>query len=311
MESASNNVRIAKIIYSGFLFFFQVIIFLSCNNKENKSEKTENTLGSGTVKVISDPTFKPLMGTSASTFEALHPGAKINLEYQPQEKAILNLVEGKTDVVISGRPLTEAEEVRIRNRGLFLKSNKIASDGLVFIVSKENKDKQISEEKIAQILSGTLKMKLVCDQSNSSNIVYLKNRFNLSNEVQNVQAAGSDSAVIEYVIKHPEAIGIIGMALVSDLEDPKVKSRLLNINLLSILYKDSTGNAVTGHPTTEDLAIQKYPFIRDIFIINLDGNTRLGTGFANYMVSEKAQRIVLKSGLLPFQLPGREIIIND
>lgn len=311
MGATSSNVWIGKVIKSIFSILFFGIIFTSCNDQENKSKKIENTLSTGELKIISDPTFQSLLGTSAEVFEAVHPDAKINLEYIPQEQAILNLLEGKTDVVVTGRPLTKGEEAKVRNRGLFPKVNQIASDGLIFIVSSKNLEEQISEAKITQILSGTLKIQLVCDQSNSSNIGYLKNRFKLSNEVKNVQAAGSDSAVIEYVTNHPESIGIIGMALVSDKEDPKVKNRLSNINLLSIQYKDSTGNAIIGYPTLEDLATKKYPFIRNIFVINLDGNTNLGTGFANYMVSERAQRIILKAGLLPFQLPGREIIIND
>ena len=312
MGTASGNVRISKIIFTFFLFGFQVILLLSCTSKEQTSKKNETTLSSGVLKVLSDDTFKPLLGTSVEIFESLTPATKIELEYMPQEQAFSDLLNGKTDVIIAGRPLNKAEEASIKYKGLFPKVNQIASDGLVFIVSKSNSELRISEDKLAKILSGSLKTQLICDKGNSANILYLKKKFNLPKEIHNVLAAGSDSAVIEYVIKHPETIGVIGMALVSDYEDPKVKSRLSNINLLSIEYKDSTGKAVVGYPTLEELATKKYPFIREIFIINLDGSTNLGTGFANFMVSERAQRIVLKSGLLPFQLPRRElIIVND
>ncbi len=309
MESTSNNVRIDKVIIFIFLILFFAITLFSCNTDEKK--KTETTTSSGTLKIMADDTFKPLLGTSAETFEAINPNAKITLEYLPQEQAITNLLKGQTDVVIAGRSLTKDEEVIIRNKGLILKVNQIAYDGLIFIRSKENKDTVISEDKITAILSGKDKTRIVCDKSNSANIVYLKKRYNLSNEVKNVGAAGSDSAVIEYVTNHPESIGIIGMALVSDQEDPMVQKRLSGINLLLIQYKDSTGKPVIGRPTLEDLGMEKYPFIRDIFIINLDGSTKLGTGFANFIVGEKGQRIILKAGLLPFAIPGREIILNN
>ena len=309
MGAASSNVRISKITFTFFLF--QVIILISCDSKENANKKNETTLSSGVLKVIADDTFKSLLRTSVEIFEALTPAAKIELEYTPQEQAFADLLNRKTDVIIAGRPLSKAEEAIVKYKGLFPKVNKIASDGLIFIVSKNNTELQISEDKISKILSGALKTKLICDKSNSANIVYLKNKFNLPKEINNVFAAGSDSAVIEYIIKHKEAIGIIGMGLVSDYEDPKVQNRLSNIKLLSIEYKDSLGKIVIGNPTLEELATKNYPFIREIFIINLDGNTNLGTGFANFMVSERAQRIVLKSGILPFQLPRRDIIINN
>ena len=312
MGTASSNVRIGKIIFTFLSFIVQATLLLSCTSNEPTNKRTETTLFSGDLKVLSDDTFKPLLGTSVEIFESLTPEAKIELQYTPQEQAFSDLLNRKTDVIIAGRPLSKAEEASIKYKGLFPKVNQIASDGLVFIVSKNNPELQISEDKLAKILSGSLKIQLICDKGNSANILYLKKKFNLPKEIHNVLAAGSDSTVIEYVIKHPETIGVIGMALVSDYEDPKVKDRLSNINLLSIEYKDSTGKSVIGHPTLKGLATKKYPFIREIFIINLDGSTNLGTGFANFMVSERAQRIVLKLGLLPFQLPRREIIIvND
>ncbi len=312
MGSTSTNVRIGKIIVGFFLILFQGVALLSCNSGEDTNKKNEvSTLGSGVLKIMADDTFKPILGTSIEVFESINPTAKVTAEYLPQEDAFQNLLKGNTDVIIAGRPLTKGEEVIVKNRGLFPKVNQIAYDGLIFIASKENADQQISEDKLTAIFSGTSKIRVVCDKNNSSNIVYLNKRLNLNNEIKGLSSVGSDSAVIEYVIKHPGSVGIIGMALVSDQDDPKVKGRLSNINLLSIEYKDSTGKPMVGHPTLKELSTKKYPFIRDIFIINLDGNTNLGTGFANFMVGEKGQRILLKSGLLPFQIPGREIIVND
>ena len=312
MGTASGNVRISKIIFTFFIYFFLLIVLISCSNKGETDHQTKTTLNSGVLKVLADDTFKPILGTSIETFETLAPDAKIEVEYTAQEKAFAALLDRKTDVIIAGRPLNKSEESVVKYKGLFPKVNRIASDGLVFLVSKESAMENISEGKIKGILEGTAKIKLICDKSSSANIMYLIQKFNLSNKVSDVEAAGSDSAVISYVADHPElsCIGITGMAMVSDLDDPKVKNRLSNVKLLSIEYKDSTGKQVTGFPTLENLALKKYPFIRDIFIINLDGNTNLGTGFANFMVGETAQRIVLKSGLLPNKMPGREIMIN-
>ncbi len=294
---------------SFFILFFFLVVFNSCTTNEPK--KVENSHTIGALKVLSDDTFKPILGTSVETFEAIYPNTKIELSYLAQEKVITALLNGEVDVIISGRVLNKNEEASIRNRGLFLKINQLASDALVFIVSKNATEKTITEEKLAAIFSGKIKMDLVVDKSSSGNLIYLKDRFGSSSDSSTIAAAGSDSAVIEYISTHPKAIGIIGMALVSDQEDSKVKDRLTKVDIMSVQYSDSLGKTIKSFPTLDELALEKYPFIRDVFIINLDGNMNLGTGFANFMVGEKGQRIILKAGLLPYQLPSREIIISN
>ena len=54
-----------------------------------------------------------------------------------------------------------------------------------------------------------------------------------------------------------------------------------------------------------------YPLTRSLYVINCEGGTGLGTGFASFIAGERGQRIVLKSGLLPDSIPSREInIVN-
>ena len=54
---------------------------------------------------------------------------------------------------------------------------------------------------------------------------------------------------------------------------------------------------------------KEYPFIRKIYLLNYQGRTGLGMGFASFVKSEVGQRITLKSGLAPIKIPTREIRI--
>ncbi len=293
--------------------FFSILSFslllFSCSN-DPASDKPVNSHTSGQLRILADDTFKPLLGTTVETFEAIYPDAGIEVVYAAQEQAIYALLEGKADLAIVGRPLTEAEAQSVYKKGLQPKVNTIASDALVFIVAKENKQTSITGEELTAILSGKMKKQLVCDKSSSGNLLYLKDTLYPTGTLQNIFAAGSDSAVIEYIATHPHAIGIIGMALVSDYDDPKVKARLQKVQLMTVLYKDSTGRTLEGYPVQEELVNGNYPFVRPIYLVNLDGQKNLGTGFANFVVSEKGQKIVLKSGLKPFRMPTRDIIIE-
>jgi phosphate transport system substrate-binding protein len=50
---------------------------------------------------------------------------------------------------------------------------------------------------------------------------------------------------------------------------------------------------------------------RDLYIINAQGFSGLGMGFASFVAGDIGQRIILKSGLLPVRVPGRKINIRN
>ena len=63
-------------------------------------------------------------------------------------------------------------------------------------------------------------------------------------------------------------------------------------------------------PTQNNLAEGTYPLARDLFMINAQGKAGLGMGFASFIAGERGQRIILKSGLLPTRMPGRNLILR-
>ena len=64
-------------------------------------------------------------------------------------------------------------------------------------------------------------------------------------------------------------------------------------------------------PTQDHLISGVYPFLRNIYIINGEGKTGLGTGFANWLLSQRGQLIVLKSGLGPHKLTSRDFNLKN
>lgn len=286
-------------------------VFFSCGNSaKTTSNEERNSTQSGQMDIGVDATFRPLLSTCIETFEGITKKTSIQAEYQSQEQAFEKLLDGSLDLIIVGRTLTESEVRSVKERGLKPKVNVIAYDALAFISSKKSSWSKISTNQLNALLTGQQAGSIVCDVSNSGNLVYLKEKFSIKGNMQNIFAAGSDSAVIDYISSHPDAIGIVGMSYVSDYDDAKVLGRFDKIKLLTIQYKDSLGVDREGYPVQEQLFTQDYPFMRKIFVVNLDGQTNLGTGFANFLVSERGQRIALKLGLLPFDMPTRNILIK-
>ena len=145
------------------------------------------------------------------------------------------------------------------------------------------------------------------DNSNSSNLSYIKNKFSLSDSLDNrIFAAKSNQQVIEYVEKNTRALGVIGVNWISDTEDdPRQMDFINRVRVVAI--------ADTLNPEPEDyyqpyqayLALKKYPLHRDLYIISREARTGLGTGFASFVAGDKGQLVVLKGGLLPATMPIR------
>ena len=45
-------------------------------------------------------------------------------------------------------------------------------------------------------------------------------------------------------------------------------------------------------------------------MLNYQGYSGLGMGFASFVAGETGQRIVLKAGLVPVRMPGRNLVIR-
>jgi phosphate transport system substrate-binding protein len=58
------------------------------------------------------------------------------------------------------------------------------------------------------------------------------------------------------------------------------------------------------------MAQGQYPLLRDVMIVSREARTGLASGFMAFMASDKGQRIVLKSGLVPATMPIRIIEVN-
>jgi len=59
------------------------------------------------------------------------------------------------------------------------------------------------------------------------------------------------------------------------------------------------------------IALGDYPFYRTVYAIINDPRQGLSSGFANFLTSDRGQRIILKSGLVPATQPVRIVNVKD
>jgi len=151
-------------------------------------------------------------------------------------------------------------------------------------------------------------IKVVFDNTKSSTVRYIVERFKLNNKLPSYcYAVEKNDEVINYVEKHINAIGVIGVSWISDKDDSIAKGFLKRIRVAAVSSEEDPDGIDFYRPYQGFIADKSYPFIREVYIINRESFTGLGTGFTQWVASDQGQRIVLKMGLVPATMPIRLI----
>jgi len=299
-------------------------ILFSCGG--GPSGKIEETTTRGEIYIASDESYKPLVDAEIFVFESNYKYAKVKPIYTSEGEALSLLKNDSVRLVIMSRRLNDAEKLYFKEKQRIPKETHIAFDGLAFISNRANNDTTLSFDEVQNLIGGKIKtwgalnngqengdsVRIVFDSPKSGNARYLKELFNLNDLPPNCYAASNNEAVLAYVEKNKNAIGIISSGLIADADDSLSQSFLKRVNVLGISAKDDPqGLKGFVQPYQEYISDGSYPFTRDIFIVNCEIGTRLGTGFSSFVASDKGQRIILKSGLLPAVMPVRFIEVSN
>jgi phosphate transport system substrate-binding protein len=287
-------------------------LMVSCKNKA-KNEKGSEDILTGKLPVLVDQTLLPIIQESADVFESSYPNSNLELIARPEIRAINALLADSAYVVVLTRKLTEVEDSYFKKRGIQPKIFQMATDAVVLINNRNSADTIMPQKSVKSLLQGNLAgQRLIFDNANSSTLRYLKDYFKLNKIDANAVSAMKDSEdVMKYVSENANAVGVIGYNWY--LKAVEKNSNLLDkIRTLSIESVSKEGEKVHFYkPSQSTIADNLYPFTRPVYIMNYQPNMGLGLGFSAFLTGDRGQRIVLKAGLVPATMPGREIIIRD
>jgi len=289
------------------------LTFYSCSDKAQIDK-----VGQGKLMVSADESFRPLVEAEISIFEAIYVQAEVITSYKSESEALNDLFKDSVEVIIIGRDLNSKERDFFKQKKFPAASTRICSDAIALIVHESFPDSVLRFKDIEKIFRGELRqwsginkswpdssIQIILDQSSSSNLQALNNSLTINLQSLNIFAAGSNKAVMEYVRNNKNAIGIIGNAWISDQEDAGSRQLLKGLKILLV----QKGDTLSG-PYQADLGKYGYPFSRDVYMITSNKSVGAGTAFVSFVASDRGQRIVLKSGLLPATMPGREINVK-
>jgi len=284
----------------------------SCNRKQPAEKVYSDTYTSGDLKVVSDESFAPIIDQEIYIFKNDNPKANPILSYSSENNIINMLLKDSVEMAFLSRDLTNDERAVLTRNNRYAEVSKFAIDAVVIIVNQAAPDTAI--EQVKKMLRGEAgtDRNLVFDNPNSSLVRYLKDLTGQSNfNLKNIYALKSNKDVIKYVAANPKAIGIIGFSWIDD-PDADYAADTKKVKILAV--GDSTnkqGVIQYFRPSQTTLFLKQYPLKRSLYVVNCTGRKGLGAGLELFIKGDKGQRIILRSGLLPYIIPGRDIIIHN
>ena len=299
-----------------------LVVLSACNSK---SKGPTDTYSSGVVTIAADESFEPIIQEEIEVFESLYPLAGIVPRYTTEVEAINLLLKDSVRLAIATRTLTKEEMNSFHSRKFFPREIKLATDGLALIVNRANPDSLLSVRDFRRILTGEVKnwkevnpnsrlkgIQVVFDNKNSSTV-----RFAVDSICKGVPLSSQLKALktnregIDYVARTPDAIGIIGVNWLSDRNDSTGLSFSKEVRLMSVSAADKAMPDNSYKPYQAYLYYGDYPLARSIYALLNDPRSALPWGFASFLASDRGQRIILKSGLVPATQPVRVVNVKD
>lgn len=311
-----------------------LLALTACGKYSDKPKGETST--SGKTVMACDETFANVMEDEIEVFEYIYPNVDVLPYYLNENECFDSLLNFKINTIVVSRPLTTAEETRLRNNKKRPKQSQIAVDAIALIVNKDNPVEVLSVEEVREILTGEVtewkdisptklgKIQVVFDNAGSSTVNYMRSKVTDGHPFgENVFAQGSCPKVLDVVKNTPGAIGIIGVSwltssldgnVVRDAEEMAKRSSANDTVMLSsagdniddrfnseikVLKIRENDKIEAYRPYQNDIYNGDYPFYRSIYMITVGEGGMPSHGFYSFVTGPQGQKLILTTGILP------------
>lgn len=300
------------------LFFIAgLLVFTAFGCKEELGPIPTDTLTSGTINVVVDESFKPVVMNQIAQFERLFPDAHINATYLPEASCLKQFFfeDSIRMAIVTRYPTGKEEKYLLDTLGYLPKSDKIANDAVTIIVNAKNADIYYTKQKLKDLLLGKIKTnrKIVFDGLNTTSTVrYITDSIlgGSALDTSIVKAAVNSQAVIDFVASNEDAIGLVGLSWVGNPENQQQVKMLENIKLCFVQC-EICDDMPYVKPMQQTINTRRYPLVRGLYFMLKENYNGLGAGFSNFLRLEKGQLIFRRSYLSPvMDFDVRKVIVD-
>lgn len=279
-----------------FILFFSLV---ACSKSEADAPNK------GEIVIVADESFRNVTEALAERYVAHYPETKLNLKFQKEDYALMDLLKQNVRVIVMSRELTDREKKLYKEMvDLPLQPAKFAGDAVVFVVAKNSPRNSISVQEIKDELQSDEK-NIIFDGVNASNFNFVAQKLNLKPQNIKYSLIKGNKAIVEQINKFPNSIGAISLNTISNPHSQEAKNLREQIKILPV--KD---NNVAYEPNRQNIRYMKYPFTRILYFLTNEGYFGLGNGFIRFSCMQKGQIVVSKEGLQPYNIYKREVMMR-
>ena len=299
-------------------------LFLACGNKPNP--ELEEAYQKAASVLAADESFYPIIDEELYYFQNQTLDSITPL-YINEQDAVKMLMKLETWLAFTTRDFTEKERQNLIDRKYMPRAVPVAYDGLAIIVNNANPDSCITVNDFARVLKGEVskwselypqnklgEIDVVFDNPLSSTVRWCVDSILGGQQfsAKNIGAVQTSAAVIDYVEKHENALGIIGSNWLNDKRDTTNVTFKKNISVMGVSKMQTAESYNSWKPYQYYLYNGNYPLRRTIYALLNDTRNGVPSGFCHFVQLPKGQKIILRYGLLPrsANMNVRDVIVK-
>ncbi len=267
----------------------------------------------GALTVECDDAVVPVMRQQIDEFQRQYTDARLTLRPAEAREAVVDFAHDSVGVIVIARQLDKEEHDALTDAKIQYQEYRVAMSAVAVIVNKKNPLTQLRMGELDSVFSGGVTrwtgamrkypIDLVIGGINSStNAVFRRVALKGGPFALSATMMDSTGALIAYVAKTPNAIGIVGL---NWLENSGDRVRVVALGIPGT-RPDST-EPVGKYYLPEQYYVYKeyYPLSTPVYVYDREASIGLGYGFISYVSSLPGQRTFQKSNLVPVTLPVR------
>ena len=291
-----------KKYYFAAIVGLSAALFAGCGSDAPTQDEKE-TATKGSINIAIDESLKPVMEQQLKVWDSSYPQGKITAQYLPENECFDQLYSNKARLIVTTRDISPQEKKAYAAQKIVTQSLAVAEDAIAVVLHPSSPDTLMTLGQLKSILEDkfTRSYTVVFDNGKSSMVRYISDSLIRDGKLSSkVYAANTNEAVIDYVSKNPNAIGIVGVGHVYDANDNSGLGRFLSNVKVASLQHDSTGRFYQPYQGT--IAFHLYPLTRKIYFVSRETWQGLGTGFANFLSQQQGQLIFKKAWMVPLRV---------
>lgn len=281
--------------------------------------RTDDTPTTGHVLILADEDCKAVIDEEAMVFHSIYAQAELDIRYMSEAELLKAMLNDSVRCVVTTVKPGGTQQTYFNERQLSAPIVPIYKAGIAVVVNKDSPLRHLDLRNVAELLEKSDTVEAGSDSGRNPGMDSLTAIFagsgsgvarllidSLHIRTLRARALPDVNAVVAQVARDPKAIGFLPFEAISDLDNPAMRALRDQVRLIPIAQTMADTPVL---PSQSSLADGSYPLKRTVNMILTEGKSGLGTGFVSFVANHKGQRIILKLGVVPINVPPRNIQI--